>query len=210
MPVTINGRKVGVAVNGVFTEANTDPVPGGELWSGGAATAYNDMRAAAIADSIQPWEFMPAGPRSTARSREDQDWFWTHQPPAAAPPYTSNHGWAIAFDIKTRRAAAWLMTNAHRFCFSHDEGARVGEWWHFRYLGGYKPRKDGLAHLTKTERRWCRELDNLRRANKDATRRRVLVRKLTEQRKRIWHAGESDGWTVSRTKRYLSLKSRTT
>lgn len=217
MPVVINGRSLGVAENGIFTEANTDPIPGGKLWPE-AARAWNDMRTAAIADGIQPWEFVPAGPRSSARGRPDQDWFWAHQPPPAAPPYTSNHGWAIAVDVKTRRAVAWMQGNAHRFGFSHDEGVRVGEWWHWRYIGGYRPRSDALAHLTRTERRWCRELDKLRREGRDLKRRQTLVRVLTQQRKRIWHeaqtkakGGDGLGWDVrNRRKRYRSLLARTT
>jgi len=30
-PVTINGRPLGVQRNGQFTNANTDPIPGGRL-----------------------------------------------------------------------------------------------------------------------------------------------------------------------------------
>lgn len=211
MPVTINGRKLGVAVNGVFTEANTDPIPGGRLWPE-AAAAWNAMRTAAIADGIAPWEFMPAGPRSSARSRADQDWFWTHQPPPAAPPYTSNHGWAIAVDVKTRRAVAWMMSHASAYGFSHDEGARVNEWWHWRYIGGWKAKLDPLRYLTGVERRWCQELDWLRAKGKDVARRRVLVRKLTEQRKRVWHAAQDiHGWDYRhRRERYAALKARTT
>lgn len=88
---------------------------------------------------------MPAGPRSSARDRPSQDHFWRSQPPPAARPYTSNHGWAIAVDIGGRRAAAWMMRNGHRFGWSWDEGRRVGEWWHFRYVGVSKARLRQLA-----------------------------------------------------------------
>lgn len=134
MPVYVSGRALGVASNGVFTSRNTDPIPGGSLWPEAAAT-WKAMRAAAIADGIEPWEFTPAGPNSSARGRPAQLYFWTHQPPPAARPYTSNHGWAIAVDVRTRRAAAWIMAHGHRFGWSHDEGLRVGEWWHMRYVG---------------------------------------------------------------------------
>ncbi|MBI5104397.1 MAG: hypothetical protein HZB46_05320 [Solirubrobacterales bacterium] len=213
-PITIGNRVLGVAENGFFTEQNTAPIPGGRLWSGndqdaGAARAWNDARAAYIAAGGRPEEFMPKGPDSSARRRAAQDFFWTHQPPPAAQPYTSNHGWGLAVDVATRAAAGWLMQNGHRFCFSHDEGERVGEWWHFRYVGGYKP-VDRLAHLTPTERRWCRELDKLRRTGKDPDRRRVLVRELTQQRKRIWRAAQDTGWETRRRRaRYASLLART-
>jgi GH24 family phage-related lysozyme (muramidase) len=76
---------------------------------------------------------------------------------------------------------------------------------------------DGLAHLTETERRRCRELDRLRRVDlnqrtrEQAERIRVLVRVLTEQRKAIWRAAqEPGGWdTLNRRKRYRSLLART-
>lgn len=219
MSTTVNGRRLGVAVNGRFSSSNTDPIPGGSLWNGagtsdvGAAKAWNDARRAYISDGGLPSEFMPAGPNSSARSIAAQEYFWANRPPAAAYPGTSNHGWGLAVDVLTRQAAAWLMTHGMKYGFSHDEGARVGEWWHFRYVGGYKPKKrDGLAHLTFIERRRVRELDKLRRTNKDQARQRVLVRVLTEQRKRIWHEAESvkGGWDRSnRRKRYRSLLART-
>lgn len=214
-PIIVNGRSLGVAVNGSFNEDNTDPIPGGRLWSGsnddvGAARAWNDARAAFVANGGQPWQFMPKGPNSSARSRRAQDFFWTHQPPVAARPYTSNHGWGLAVDVADRRAAAWLLLHGPKFGLSHDEGERVREWWHFRYIGGYKPKRDGLAHLTRTERRRCRELDKLRSAKRDPDRQRVLVRELTKQRKRIWQVAQVSGWDKrQRRARYRSLLART-
>lgn len=58
--------------------------------------------------------------------------------------------------------------------------------------------------LTSTELRRVRELDAIRR------REIVLVRVLTEQRKRIWRAAQQTGWgRAHRAKRYRSLLSRT-
>lgn len=215
-PITVDGRTLGVETNGVFTTENTDAIPGGRLWSGnqgdvGAARAWNDARAAYVAAGGNPWDFVPAGPNSSARSRKAQYFFYTHQPPIAAFPYTSNHGWGLAVDVKTRAAAAWLMQNGLTFAISHDEGQRVGEWWHFRYIGGYAPKRDGLAHLTRTERQQCRELDRLRGERRDLDRRRQLVRALTLQRKRIWREGQQSGWDrARRQQRYRSLLARTT
>jgi lysozyme len=73
-----------------------------------------------------------------------------------------------------------------------------------------EPVKDGLAHLTEVERRRVRELDQLRRENRDLPRRQVLVRVLTEQRKRIWRAAQQTGWgKANRRARYRSLLART-
>lgn len=220
MPVLVNGRMLGVASNGVFTTANTDPIPGGRLWPEAAAT-WNAMRAAYIADGGHPDDFMPAGPISSARSRAAQDHTWAVYMaggPVAAVRYTSNHGWGIAVDVKTRAAAAWIIRNGARFGWSHDEGLRVGEWWHMAYVGASRAalarlRRDPMAGFTAAEKRWIREYDALGRPiPHNLARRRVLRRVMTEQRKRIWAAATSDrkGWTRLRRRRYASLKARTT
>lgn len=219
MPVMVNGRALGVADNGVFTTANTDPIAGGRLWPEAALT-WNAMRAAYVADGGHPDDFMPAGPISSARTRAAQDHTWAvflAGGPVAAVRYTSNHGWGIAVDVKTRAAAAWLMRNAARFGWSHDEGLRVNEWWHFRMTGAppallRKLKADPLAGYTAAEKRWIREYDALARSGRDPGRQRVLLRVMTEQRKRIWKAATTDsqGWTASRNRRYRSLRARTT
>lgn len=214
MPVFVNGRKLGVERNGIFDSSNTDPIPGGKLWTD-AAAAWNAARAAFIEDGGNPWDFVPVGPAASARTYAQQVvlknvWVRAGQPQKAAAPGTSNHGWGIAVDVKTQACAAWLMIHGAKFGWSHDEGARVGEWWHFRYVGGYKPKVDRLAHLTATERRWCRELDDLRRRRRDPQRQRVLVRELTQQRKRIYRDAQHGGWDKrNRRRRYRSLLART-
>jgi hypothetical protein len=154
-PIVVNGRTLVVENQGDV----------------GAARAWNDARAAYIAAGGNPWDFEPVGPNSSARSRNAQYFFYTHQP-VAAFLYTSNHGWGLAVDVETRAAAAWLMQNGLTVAISHDEGQRVGEWWRLRYIGGYAPRRVGLAHLTEPERQQCRELDRLRRERRDLDRRR--------------------------------------
>lgn len=216
MGVMIDGRELGVRDNGIFNTRNTTPIPGGKLWTEAALT-WNAMRAEFVADGGSPAEFMPAGPRSSARSLEAQRFFFANQPPPAAFPGTSNHGWGIAVDVLTRAAAAWLMRNGHRYGWSWDEGKRVGEWWHHRYVGASKAtlrrlKRDPLAGYTRSEQRWIREYDMLVREGRDLARRRVLRRVMAEQRVRIWHAAHEGarvkGWTRSRRRRYESLKKR--
>jgi D-alanyl-D-alanine carboxypeptidase len=208
-PVVINGRSLGVERNGVFSDANTAAIPGGRLWTE-AARAWNAMRAAAIEAGIRPSDFAPNGPASSARSVDSQRWFWNHRPPAAAPPGTSNHGWGLAVDVRTRVAAAWIASHGHRFGWSWDEGRRVGEWWHFRYVGGYRPRPSPLAHLTRAERRWVQEYDRLKAAGRDIDRRRELRRAMRERRDEIAAAAAESGWDVNqRRRRHRSLLART-
>lgn len=222
MPVLVNGRQLGVARNGIFTSANTDPIPGGRLW-GEAAVTWNAMRLDFIADGGRPEDFEPAGPDSSARSRRAQDHFWTHQPPPAAKPYTSNHGWGIAVDVKTKRCAAWILRNGHRYGWSWDEGRRVGEWWHFRYVGASKGTRKRCAakvhrwrSYSDSELRWLHEYDRLRHAHRGAARQAVLRRVMRAQRRRIWRAaqprrdgGDGRGWGhANRRARYESMLAR--
>lgn len=215
MPTNVNGRMLGVAENGVFTEANTDPIPGGRLWPEAALT-WNAMRAEFAADGGDPDTFKPGGPNSSARTIAAQREFWANQPPPAAQPGTSNHGWGIAVDCPAASAQAWLLRRGHEFGWSHDEGARVGEPWHFRYVGASpkllrRLQRDPLAGYTTSERRWIREYDALKRTGRDSARLNVLVRVMTEQRRRIWRAAQPPGrWTIARRLRYRSLKARTT
>lgn len=228
-PAVINGRSLGVERNGYFTAQNTDPIPGGRLWTEAALT-WNVMRVDALLDGIEPWEFMPAGPASSARAiypcsqYGTQCYFWNHQPPPAAYPGTSNHGWAIAVDVKTRRATAWLMKNGHKYGWSWDEGRRVGEWWHWRFVHGLSRRRmkkmrkrwtrhQHLAQLWKDERSWVVEYDRLvkrqRLSRKKRNRIEYLRRQMVERRRRIWKTAQKKGWKGNRRQRYLMLKART-
>ena len=220
-PTFVRGRALGVAHNGVFDATNTDPIPGGRLWPEAALT-WNAMRAQFIADGGNGDEFRPGGTESSARSVTQQRHFWAHQPPPAAVPGTSNHGWGIAVDIPSARAQAWILRNGQRYGWSHDEGARVGEIWHYRYVGAPKrtlrklTTQDPFAGYTNAERRWIREFDRLARTRGDRARRELLRTVMTQQRKRIWKAcqpraagGDGKAWTELRKRRYASLLART-
>lgn len=213
MPIIVNGRQLGVAQNGIFTERNTGSIPGGRLWPEAALT-WNAMRAAFIADGGDPAHFMPCGGRSSSRTIEAQQQFYAHQPPPAARPGTSNHGWGLAVDVAGPSAMAWLLRHGPKYGWSHDEGARVREPWHFRYVGAstalLRKLDDPLKGYSAAERRWIREYDTLARKRLDPARQRVLRHVMAEQRKRIWIAAKQQGWTRQRRRRYLSLKARTT
>ncbi len=221
MPTRVNGRMLGVERNGVFTAANTDPIPGGRLW-GEAAMTWLAMRSAFMASGGNPDHFRPGGPASSARSIAQQQHFWRNQPPPAARPGTSNHGLGIAVDCPFADAQAWIMRNGRRYGWNNDEGASVGERWHMAYTGApasllRRLKRDPLAGYTPAEKRWIREYDRLSRAHLDSARQRVLRRVMGEARKRIWvvaqpvhMGGDGRGWTRLRKRRYASLKARTT
>lgn len=214
MPTFVNGRTLGVAQNGIFTASNTDPIPGGILWNGsggergdhGAAQSWNDMRAFILAE--HGVDIGPAGPDSTARPFSRQVhwrnvWCAAGDCGKAAVPGTSNHGWAIAVDIATQVMAALVLRYGHRFGWSWDEGRRAGEWWHFRYIGGYK-RRILVDPLTRKERRL---LDAYPKASFER-RERILdfvADNIREIRQRADH--ERGGWGRERRReRYRMLE----
>lgn len=203
MSIVVNGRRLGVATNGVFNASNTDPIrPFGVLWPDAAAT-WNDMRL--YIGERHDWWIAPAGDRSHARSRPDQLYFWNHQPPPAARPYTSNHGWAIAVDVHHPTDAFYIRKYGHLFGWSHDEGARVGEWWHFRYVG---TKKSPYMKLAEDERRWVYEYRTLKAQKADRNRRAVLRRAMGNRRKELWRLiyKKKRGGIRHRTYRYAVLR----
>lgn len=62
----------------------------------------------------------------------------------AAYPGTSNHGWAVAFDLNWSdpRAINWFHANCRRFGFLFDV---TGENWHITYQGGYVEEEDEMT-----------------------------------------------------------------
>lgn len=129
------------AVNGRLPASALDAIPGGKLEKD-AARAWNDMRAY-IGKRHGVW-IAPTGPNSSYRTYAGQVYFWrifqAGTGNTAAYPGTSNHGWGNAVDVATTTMAYYIRKYGARFGWSWDEGQRVGEWWHFRYIGGYKPK----------------------------------------------------------------------
>lgn len=215
-PVWVGSRQLGVGQNGIFTDGNTDPIPSGKLWNGsgswapprdlGAALAWNDMRDY-IGARHGVW-IVPTGPASSARTFSQQvvlrnQWCAAGDCGKAAPPGTSNHGWAIAVDVATQTMAAYILRYGHLFGWSWDEGKRAGEWWHFRYVGGYTKRRL-IDPLTKRERRW---LDRYEDARSIAERDHILDDVASQIRRiRKSATGERNGWSkFDRKARYDTL-----
>lgn len=84
-----------------------------------------------------------------ARDRATQEQLYREKPHLAAPPGTSNHGWARAFDlasgVATRgsREHKWILANEGRFGFEAPDWANnprnryyKDEPWHHEFVGG--------------------------------------------------------------------------
>jgi hypothetical protein len=142
---------------------------------------------------------------------------------AAVPSHTAPHirtgrqDHALDVDMYAgdgvQRLAKWLR----------GQGASVawtvpGEGWHIETPRGDLARlarklADPFAGYSKAEARWIREYDDLKRRGVDVSRRKVLRRAMTEQRRKIWRAAEDTpgGWDrLHRRERFASLKARTT
>jgi len=153
--MTLEGPQMAY-LNGRLPDNVLAPIPGGRL-ERSAAIQWNKMRAY-IGQRHGVW-IAPAGPNSSFRSYAAQVYFWnlyiSGRGNVAARPGTSNHGWGRAVDVATPTMAYYIRKYMHLFGWSHDEGARVGEWWHFTYVGGAvkpEPKPDPLRVLTQKER----------------------------------------------------------
>lgn len=171
-----------------------------------ATAAWNDLSAEIVKRGGPP--LRPEGPISAYRDLAGQKKmriYWCGQGNCgrAAVPGTSNHGWGRAVDVATQEMAGWLLRLGPKFGWSHEEGARVGEWWHFTYVGGYKPKPDPLAALLPTERKWIEEL--LGKATPKA-RKEELKRKIKLQLTVIYREAKKSGWQQrQRGKRFRTL-----
>lgn len=198
--------------NGRLPANKLASIPGGQLEKE-AAAAWNAMRAHIIRNGGPA--IKPGGPDSSYRTYVKQVYYknyWTKlgSPQKAAEPGTSNHGWGRAVDEPNALSQKWIMKVMHLFGWSHSEGASVGEPWHFTYVGGYKPRANA-DYLTKAERKWVDEYRELKAKGTDRLRRASLRRRMTQQRKEIWHAAQKGGWqTANHLRRYNTLRGLTT
>jgi hypothetical protein len=69
---------------------------------------------------------------------------------------------------------------------------------------------DPLRFLTATERRWCEEYDELKRARRNRPRRAALRKAMRGRRKQIYRAAQAGGWDKQhRRERYRALLRRT-
>lgn len=115
------------ALNGRLDASELSPIPGGELRHD-AAAAWNAPGGPADAG------LRPTGSRSSYRTYDEQVYFWNNQPPLAAQPGTSNHGWGIAVDLAEPWMRSWIDENGSKYGWRKTEA--FSEWWHVNYVGG--------------------------------------------------------------------------
>ncbi len=122
-------------VNGRRTSINVASVGNGKVMRSDAATSFNQMRRAALAEGVT------IGARSAFRTNAEQAELYRRYQNGtgnlAAPPGYSNHQGGISVDVQnaTTRSSAeyrWLRDNASRFGFVNDVPS---EPWHWTYRG---------------------------------------------------------------------------
>lgn len=116
-----------MAENGKLSPGELSPIPGGHLahdaaaaWNANNGPADNGLR--------------PTGSRSSYRLYADQVYFWNNQPPLAAYPGTSNHGWGTAVDLAEQWMRSWIDDHGKEFGWAKTEA--FSEWWHVNFVGG--------------------------------------------------------------------------
>jgi hypothetical protein len=205
-------------INGRIPRSQLRPIHPYGLLLKDAAVAYEAMRAAALADGVV---LKPAGPDASAyrdyagQVRMRVYWCGQGHCEKAAQPGTSNHGLGKAVDFWLDAAGKvyrWLSNHAHTYGFSHAEGARVGELWHWVKVAAYRPPRDPLWYMTSRERRIFRELVHLQTlkhpTGSQVKRRRECWRWLRDQRGRIYSEAHKDrrGWNSPESKRAHRLE----
>jgi hypothetical protein len=191
--------------NGEIPLAELAVIPGGHLRRD-AAVAWKDMRAHIIrrgGPAIQPNGSISSYRDLAGQKRLRTFWCGQGHCEKAAVPGTSNHGWGLAVDAPTL-AQPWLRQVGPQFRWSDDEGKRVGEAWHFRYVGGYEPRPDPLRFLTSTERGWIDELQR----TKSPRRKRELKNRIRVQLNVIAREARKSGWKVRHRRERFALLGR--
>jgi len=125
--------------NGRLPGGALTAIPYGRL-EHGAAAAWNDMREF-IGRRHGVW-IRPLGPNSSYRTYSAQQYFWnlykSGRGNLAAYPGSSNHGWGKAVDVQTPTMVYYIRKYGARFGWRKVEA--FNEWWHYNYVGGYKPK----------------------------------------------------------------------
>lgn len=124
--------------NGQLADSELVAIPGGRLRKP-AADAWNAKGGPADKG------LRPSGPNASYRELGvpggkygTQWWFYQHQPPIAAYPGTSVHGFGEAVDLLEQWMRAWIDDHGARFGWKKTEA--WSEWWHVNFVGGVDPK----------------------------------------------------------------------
>lgn len=130
--------------NGKLNDSELADIPGGRLRKD-AAAAWNAPGGPADAG------LRPTGSKSSYRLYADQVYFWNNQPPLAAEPGTSNHGWGIAVDLAETWMRDWV--DQHGGAYGWKKTEAFSEWWHVNFVGGVTfPSFEALRHGNRGKR----------------------------------------------------------
>lgn len=133
-----------MASNGKLKDSELADIPGGRLRKD-AAAAWNAPGGPGDAG------LRPTGSKSSYRLYADQQYFWEHQPPLAAYPGTSNHGWGLAVDLAEPWMRDWIDAHGAKYGWAKTEA--FSEWWHVTFVGGVSfPSFQSLKHGDKGKR----------------------------------------------------------
>lgn len=128
--------------NGHFPRSALAPIASGQtapayLLKGSVAASWDTMNLCATADGVQllpgPSSYTPAA--TAYRSYAVQVILRRQLGHNAATPGTSNHGLALAIDLRTLAMRRWIDAHGAAFGWSKITSDASWEWWHLRANG---------------------------------------------------------------------------
>lgn len=143
--------------NGRLPSSQLKAIPGGRLRND-AAWSWLRLRARIAKETRGGVWICPTSTRTAYRTFAEQEFFWRNQPPLAARPGTSNHGWGIAVDVPTVQMAQLINKYGASYGWQKRWSDAQSEWWHFKYAeehdkhkGEHPGKKPDAEYLTKNE-----------------------------------------------------------
>lgn len=130
-----------MASNGQLPRSALAPIAQGYLRKD-AAAAWNAMNA----ESRRRFgvTLLPMGGMSSYRTLAQQHYLWNNVPHARDPnwvarPGTSNHGWGLAVDLRTRQMRAIVDQIGAKYGWAKRWSDAPVEWWHLKWKAGNYP-----------------------------------------------------------------------
>ncbi|PWH05185.1 hypothetical protein DEO23_13980 [Brachybacterium endophyticum] len=138
MPASWSNKKKVERLRKDAFDSLTRMLPRAVAETGANFSIWSALRTHADQVALFTANYTPAGRgRTLSTDRSYQGRIWKRKAggvSVASPDLGSNHEDGLAVDIHPAAIQAWIKTNGLRFGWSWDEGRRVGENWHFRYI----------------------------------------------------------------------------